>query len=75
MLAINRSVCMRVRNNDRFDDTTIYSTGEPKPTGAVIDVGYTVDVGLPPFLVPPIAMKSSAWIKAISMAMGFWIWW
>ena len=38
--------------NDRFDDTTVYSTGEPKPTGAVIDVGYTVDVGLPPFLVP-----------------------
>ena len=40
------------QNNDRFDDTTVYSTGEPKPTGAVIDVGYTVDVGLPPFLVP-----------------------
>ncbi len=40
------------QNNDRFDDTTVYSTGEPKPTGAVIDVGYTLDVGLPPFLVP-----------------------
>jgi large repetitive protein len=40
------------QNNDRFDDTTVYSTGEPKPTGALIDVGYTVDVGLPTFLVP-----------------------
>ncbi len=40
------------QKNDRFDDTTVYSTGEPKPTGAVIDVGYTIDVGLPPFLVP-----------------------
>jgi RHS repeat-associated protein len=39
------------QNNDRFDDTTVYSTGEPRPTGAVIDAGYTVDVGLPPFLV------------------------
>lgn len=40
------------KKNDRFDDTTVYSTGEPKPTGALIDAGYSVDVGLPPFLVP-----------------------
>jgi large repetitive protein len=40
------------QKNDRFDDTSLYSTGEPRPTGAAIDVGYTVDVGLPPFLVP-----------------------
>ncbi|XZE22169.1 FG-GAP-like repeat-containing protein [Pirellulaceae bacterium SH449] len=40
------------QNNDRFDDTTVYSTGEPRPTGAAIDVGYSVDIGLPPFLVP-----------------------
>ncbi len=39
------------QSNDRFDDTTVFSTGEPKPTGALIDVGYSVDVGLPPYLV------------------------
>lgn len=40
------------QNNDRFDDATVYSTGEPRPTGRAIDVGYSVDVGLPSFLVP-----------------------
>ena len=36
-------------NNDRFDDLTVYSTGEPRPTDALFDVGYNVDVGLPAF--------------------------
>ncbi len=36
-------------NNDRFDDATTYSSGEPKPTDAVVDVGYSVDIGLEPF--------------------------
>ena len=35
--------------NDRFDDETTYSTGEPERTGNAIEAGYTVDVGLPPF--------------------------
>ena len=37
-------------NNDRFDDETTYSTGEPTRTGSAIQAGYTVDSGLPPFL-------------------------
>ncbi len=36
-------------NNDRFDDTLTYSTGEPKPTDAVFEQGYSIDVGLPKF--------------------------
>ncbi len=36
--------------NNRFDNETTYSTGEPKRTGNAIQGGYNVDVGLPPFL-------------------------
>ncbi len=36
--------------NDRFDNEATYSTGEPERTGNAIQSGYTVDVGLPPFL-------------------------
>ncbi|TWT56318.1 tRNA nuclease WapA precursor [Allorhodopirellula solitaria] len=35
-------------NNDRFDEVTFVSTGEPQPTGDVIAGGYMVDVNLPP---------------------------
>ena len=36
--------------NDRFDDETTFSTGEPERTGNAIQSGFNVDVGLPPFL-------------------------
>ncbi|QEG20491.1 putative Ig domain-containing protein [Mariniblastus fucicola] len=36
--------------NERFDDETTYSTGEPEQTGNVIQGGYNVDVGLPSFI-------------------------
>ena len=39
-------------SNDRFDDVMTYSTGEPVPTDALFDVGYSVDVGLPAYRTP-----------------------
>ena len=36
--------------NDRFDDETVFSTGEPERTGNAIQSGFTIDVGLPAFL-------------------------
>ena len=36
--------------NDRFDDETTFSTGEPERTGNFLNGGETVDVGLPQFL-------------------------
>ncbi|WDQ16485.1 FG-GAP-like repeat-containing protein [Rhodopirellula sp. P2] len=38
------------QNNDRFDDTTNYSTGFPTADGQLFDVGYNVDIGLPDFV-------------------------
>ncbi len=38
-------------NNDRFDDVTTYSIGEPKPTDAIFQSGYALDVGLPDFVL------------------------
>lgn len=37
-------------NNDRFDDATTYSTGLPQADGQLLDIGYSVDVGLPTFV-------------------------
>ncbi len=36
-------------NNDRFDDVTTISTGEPQPTDSLFNVGYSIDIGLPAF--------------------------
>lgn len=35
--------------NDRFDDSSAYSTGFPTADGQLFDVGYSVDIGLPTF--------------------------
>ncbi|GAB5404689.1 MAG: hypothetical protein Aurels2KO_29200 [Aureliella sp.] len=34
-------------NNDRFDNSTNYSTGFPVADGQLFDVGYSIDIGLP----------------------------
>ncbi|QDV25752.1 FG-GAP-like repeat-containing protein [Aureliella helgolandensis] len=36
-------------SNDRFDDTSEYSTGFPTAAGQLFDVGYAVDIGLPAY--------------------------
>jgi len=35
--------------NDVFSGQTVFSTGQPLPTDALLDVGFSVDIGLPAF--------------------------
>ena len=52
------------QNDDRFDDVTTYSTGQPVPASGPLQSGYSVDIGLPDF------MRSSEYNTVLGLDQG-----